>query len=130
MWVAAWSIIAGCSAFTHSAIFFPGLGTAFQGIGPALLLPSALAIAGRTYAPGLRKSVIFSLIAMCAPPGSVIGGMAESALTIYAIVLDYLNLRESDAYSSLLSPVPWFLKIETRPHPHPTGSHRCSASVG
>ncbi|KAK7180064.1 hypothetical protein DPSP01_011192 [Paraphaeosphaeria sporulosa] len=82
IWFAAWSIIAGCSAFTHSAIFFD-VSRAFQGIGPSLLLPNALAIAGRTYAPGRRKSVVFSLIAMCAPLGGIIGGLAGSALAQY-----------------------------------------------
>ncbi|KAL1606786.1 hypothetical protein SLS60_004193 [Paraconiothyrium brasiliense] len=83
IWFATWSVIAGFSAFTHSAIFFD-VSRAFQGIGPSLLLPNALAIAGRTYAPGLRKSVIFSLIAMCAPLGGIIGGLAGSALAQYA----------------------------------------------
>lgn len=82
IWFATWSIIAGCSAFTRSAIFFD-VSRGFQGIGPALLLPNALAIAGRTYAPGVRKSVVFSLIAMCAPGGGIIGGLAGSALAQY-----------------------------------------------
>ncbi|KAF2447319.1 putative MFS multidrug transporter [Karstenula rhodostoma CBS 690.94] len=82
VWFAVWSIIAGCSAFTHSAIFFD-VSRAFQGIGPSLLLPNALSIAGRTYAPGRRKSVVFSFIAMCSPLGAFVGGLVGAAFAQY-----------------------------------------------
>ncbi|KAK6196958.1 hypothetical protein LQW54_011043 [Pestalotiopsis sp. IQ-011] len=83
VWFAAWSIIGGCSALTGSAVFFD-VCRALQGIGPALLLPNALAIAGRTYRPGTKKNIVFSLIAMCAPLGCSIFGLIGAALAQYA----------------------------------------------
>jgi MFS family permease len=78
-WFGVWSIICGCSALTGSAIFFD-VSRAFQGIGPALLIPNALAIAGRTYPPGAKKNLVFCLIAMSAPLGCVIGGLIGAPL--------------------------------------------------
>jgi hypothetical protein len=60
-WFGVWSVIGGCSAFTHSPVFFD-TARALQGIGPALLLPNALAIAARTYPPGKKKNMIFSAL--------------------------------------------------------------------
>lgn len=82
VWLGVWSIVCGCSAFTGSAAFFD-VSRAFQGIGPALLLPNALAIAGRTYPPGQKKNIVFSMIAMCAPLGGVTGCLVGSALAQY-----------------------------------------------
>lgn len=79
VWFATWSIIAGCTALTHAAIFFD-VCRAFQGVGASLLVPNALAIAGRTYEPERGKSVVFSLIAMCAPIGGLGGGILGSAV--------------------------------------------------
>ncbi|KAF3011894.1 hypothetical protein E8E14_008671 [Neopestalotiopsis sp. 37M] len=83
IWFAVWTIVGGCSALTGSAIFFD-VCRALQGVGPALLLPNALAIAGRTYPPGTKKNIVFSLIAMCAPFGCSLGGLMGSALAQYA----------------------------------------------
>ncbi|ETS85407.1 hypothetical protein PFICI_03432 [Pestalotiopsis fici W106-1] len=85
IWFAVWTAVGGCSALTGSAIFFD-VCRALQGVGPALLLPNALAIAGRTYPPGTKKNIVFSLIAMCAPLGCSLGGLMGSALAQYALV--------------------------------------------
>ncbi|KAH8809231.1 hypothetical protein F5884DRAFT_794875 [Xylogone sp. PMI_703] len=73
LWLALWSLLAGFSAYSNQ-IFFACC-RAFQGIGPALLLPNAIAILGRTYEPGRRKDMIFSLFGATAPGGFVIGGV-------------------------------------------------------
>ena len=44
-----------------------------RGLGPAILLPNALAIAGSSYPQGMRKNLVFAAFAMCAPTGGVIG---------------------------------------------------------
>jgi MFS family permease len=52
-----WSLLAGFSVWSNK-IFFDCC-WALQGIGPAILLPNAIAIFGRTYPPGFRKEMIF-----------------------------------------------------------------------
>ncbi|EED16025.1 MFS multidrug transporter, putative [Talaromyces stipitatus ATCC 10500] len=82
-WFGIWSVIGGCSAFTSSPIFFD-IARAFQGIGPALLLPNVLAIAGRTYPPeSKKKRLIFSIFALAAPLGTLTAGAIGSAFAQY-----------------------------------------------
>ncbi|KAI9376696.1 putative MFS multidrug transporter [Aspergillus egyptiacus] len=82
VWFGIWSVIAGCSAFTHSPIFFD-TARAMQGIGPAFLLPNALAIAGRTYPPGKKKNMIFAAFAMAAPLGCCTAALVAAPLAEY-----------------------------------------------
>lgn len=77
-WFGFWSLIAGLSVYSHAPIFFD-ICRALQGIGPAILLPNSLAILGRTYPPGTRKEMAFSLFGATAPGGATLGG-AFSAL--------------------------------------------------
>ncbi|KAM3164618.1 Low affinity ammonium transporter [Lachancea thermotolerans] len=75
-WYALWSLLAGFSVYSNQ-IFFDCC-RAFQGIGPALLLPNAIAILGRTYVPGRRKAMILSLFGATAPAGFVLGAVFSS----------------------------------------------------
>jgi MFS family permease len=77
LWYALWSLIAGFSVYSKSQIFFDCC-RAFQGIGPAFLMPNALAILGRTYEPGRKKEMIFSIFGGCAPGGFVLGAIFSS----------------------------------------------------
>jgi MFS family permease len=70
-WFGLWSVIAGLSAYSNHILFI--FARVFQGIGPAILMPNAIAILGSTYAPGRRKSMVFSIFGACAPVGSVVG---------------------------------------------------------
>lgn len=76
LWYGLWSLLAGFSVWS-SPIFFDCC-RAFQGIGPAMLLPNAVAIFGRTYPPGRKKGFVFSLFGACAPGGYVVGGVFSS----------------------------------------------------
>jgi MFS family permease len=78
-WYALWCLLAGFS--THVNIIFFDCCRAFQGIGPAFLLPNSIAILGRAYKPGLRKAIIFSLFGATAPSGFVIGAIFSTLLT-------------------------------------------------
>lgn len=49
-------------------------------MGPAFLLPNAIAILGRTYKPGKRKNMVFSLFGASAPGGFVLGAVFSSML--------------------------------------------------
>lgn len=75
-WFGLWSIIAGISVWSNQ-IFYDCC-RAFQGIGPAMLLPNAVAIFGQTYPPGRRKEFIFCLFGATAPGGFVVGGVFSS----------------------------------------------------
>ncbi|KAJ9133680.1 Major facilitator superfamily transporter [Pleurostoma richardsiae] len=78
-WYGLWSLLAGFSAWS-GPIFFDCC-RALQGIGPAMLLPNAIAILGRTYQPGRRKDMVFSLFGATAPGGFVVGAVFASLLT-------------------------------------------------
>lgn len=77
-WYGLWSLLGGFSVWSNQ-IFFDFC-RAFQGIGPAMLLPNALAIFGRAYQPGLRKQMVFSLFGATAPSGFIVGGTFGSLL--------------------------------------------------
>ncbi|MCJ1295871.1 hypothetical protein MMC34_007435 [Xylographa carneopallida] len=79
LWFSLWSLIAGLSVYAHSEIFFDFC-RAMQGVGPAVLLPNALALLGYTYPPGMRKDMIFALFGATAPGGFVIGTVFASLL--------------------------------------------------
>lgn len=75
-WFALWSLLAGFSVWSNQ-IFFDFC-RAFQGIGSSLVLPNGVAILGRTYPPGMRKQMAFSLFGASAPSGFVVGGVFSS----------------------------------------------------
>ncbi|EFX03361.1 major facilitator superfamily transporter [Grosmannia clavigera kw1407] len=82
VWFAAWSLIAGFSEAVQRAggagtIFFV-VSRAFQGIGPAILVPNGQAMLGRAYAPGTRKNVVMCLFGAAAPFGFVLGAVMSS----------------------------------------------------
>ncbi|KAL7816701.1 MFS general substrate transporter [Trichoderma gracile] len=76
-WYGLWSLLAGVSVWSRSIVFFD-VCRAFQGMGPAFAVPSAVAIIGRTYPPGRRKAMIFSLFGATAPGGFVLGAVFSS----------------------------------------------------
>jgi MFS family permease len=76
LWLALWSLITGFSIYSGQ-IFFD-ICRALQGIGPALLLPNAIAILGRTYPAGRRKDMVFSIFGSTAPGGFLIGALFSS----------------------------------------------------
>ncbi|MCJ1315056.1 hypothetical protein MMC15_000371 [Xylographa vitiligo] len=79
LWFSLWSLIAGLSVYAHSEIFFDFC-RAMQGVGPAVLVPNALAILGQTYPQGMRKNMIFALFGATAPGGFVVGAVFASLL--------------------------------------------------
>ena len=78
-WYGLWSLVAGLTVYSHSQIFFD-LCRALQGIGPAMMLPNAVATMGRTYPQGRRKEMVFSLFGATAPWGFVVGSGFASTL--------------------------------------------------
>jgi len=80
-WLVLWSLLSGFSHYTDF-IFF-AICRGFQGIGPAFLLPNALAIIGRSYPPGVKQTMLFSLFGACAPSGFVFGAVFTSIMSQY-----------------------------------------------
>lgn len=82
LWFALWSLLAGFSVY--STVIFFDVCRAMQGIGPAFLLPNAIAILGRTYEQGMKQNIIFSLLGATAPTGFVVGAVFTSLLARFA----------------------------------------------
>lgn len=79
VWFGLWSAIAGVAVYS-GPIFF-AFCRAMQGIGPAFLLPNAIAILGRCYDSGRRLDMVFSLFGATAPGGFLIGAVFVSLLS-------------------------------------------------
>ncbi|OCK77023.1 MFS general substrate transporter [Lepidopterella palustris CBS 459.81] len=73
-WFATWSLICG---FSNSSIMLSAC-RAVQGIGPALLVPNAMALVGRTFPIGMKRNLVFSLFGACGPTGWVLGAVFSS----------------------------------------------------
>ncbi|CAF1205536.1 unnamed protein product [Rotaria sp. Silwood1] len=71
------SVLTGMAAYVNNSIYFHVM-RAFQGIGPTMLLPNAVALLARTYPIGLRKSIVFSLFGATAPAGFILGALFGS----------------------------------------------------
>ncbi|CRG92788.1 putative MFS-type transporter C1683,03c [Talaromyces islandicus] len=78
-WSCLWALLAGISVYSDSQVFFD-ICRAFQGMGAAALVPSALAILGSIYKPGPRKNLAFSLYASGAPIGFTLGAVFAGLL--------------------------------------------------
>jgi len=76
LWFALWSLLAGFAVYS-GPIFFDCC-RAFQGLGPAFLLPNGIAILGRAYEPGVRKQMVFSAFGAMAPSGFIVGAFISS----------------------------------------------------
>ena len=78
LWYSLWAILAGFSVYANKNAIFFDVCRAMQGIGPAFLLPNALAILGRTYPSGRRKEMVFSIFGATAPGGYMLGAAITS----------------------------------------------------
>lgn len=78
-WFGAWSALAGCAVYSGPILF--AFCRAMQGLGPALMLPNAVAILGRVYEAGsMRQNMVFSLFGATAPLGFIVGAVFSSLL--------------------------------------------------
>jgi MFS family permease len=71
------SFFTGLAGYFNNGIYFHIM-RAFQGIGPTMLLPNAVALLARAYPVGLRKSIVFSIFGATAPAGFILGGLFGS----------------------------------------------------
>ncbi|KAF2105118.1 YOR378W-like protein [Rhizodiscina lignyota] len=75
-WLSVWSIVTGFSY--SSGVIMLSICRAVQGIGPALIVPNAMALIGRTYPVGMKRSLILSCFGAAGPTGFVVGAAISS----------------------------------------------------
>ncbi|EDK35987.2 hypothetical protein PGUG_00085 [Meyerozyma guilliermondii ATCC 6260] len=73
VWLTIWSLLTGASSYSNAVFYYCCKG--FQGVGPAFLLPNGLAILGRFYPPGKRKTIAFVVFGAGTPLGFVFGSI-------------------------------------------------------
>ncbi|KAI0471702.1 major facilitator superfamily transporter [Xylariaceae sp. FL0804] len=80
-WFAAWCVVEGASVYSDFVLAV--FARAVMGLGPAVLLPNALAILGAVYPPGgHRKAMVFAFFGAVAPMGGITGAIASSAIAV------------------------------------------------
>ncbi|KAE8148711.1 major facilitator superfamily domain-containing protein [Aspergillus avenaceus] len=70
-WYALWTLITGLAVYSDQVLFI--FARVFQGMGPAVTLPNAIAILGQSYSPGPRKNMAIAFFAGSAPIGAIVG---------------------------------------------------------
>ncbi|KAF3064092.1 hypothetical protein GL218_01228 [Daldinia childiae] len=82
MWFALFSLVAGLSIYAprpYAAFLFARI---MQGLGPALIVPNAVALLGVTYVPGQRKAMLFAIFGAMAPASAIISPAFTSLLAL------------------------------------------------
>ncbi|KAK3358387.1 MFS general substrate transporter [Lasiosphaeria ovina] len=72
-WFSLWSLIAGFCGRSQLVLF--STFRAFQGIGPALVIPNAIALIGRTFPIGLKRNLAFACFGAAGPTGAAVGAV-------------------------------------------------------
>ncbi|KAK3374744.1 major facilitator superfamily-domain-containing protein [Podospora didyma] len=72
-WFGLWSLIAGFCA-PSQLVWFSAC-RALQGMGPALVIPNAIAIIGRTFPVGLRRNIALACFGAAGPTGAAVGAV-------------------------------------------------------
>ncbi|KAK3905233.1 major facilitator superfamily domain-containing protein [Staphylotrichum tortipilum] len=79
VWFSIWALISGFSTNYQMLIVARALG----GFGPAAFLPTSIMLLGKTYRPGPRKNLVFSLWSAFAPIGFFLGIITGGATAEY-----------------------------------------------
>ncbi|KAJ4290419.1 hypothetical protein N0V90_010635 [Kalmusia sp. IMI 367209] len=78
LWFSIWSIITGFSYASNHIMFCSC--RAIQGIGPALLVPNAVALIGRTLPVGKQRMMGFACFGACGPLGATAGAVFSALI--------------------------------------------------
>jgi len=78
-WFACWTLICGFTD-NYGHVFF-NVCRALQGAGPALLVPNAMALIGRTFPAGMKRNLVFSCFGAAGPTGFYFGAILASSLS-------------------------------------------------
>jgi MFS family permease len=85
IWYAVTSVIVGFSyAPKSNGSIMLSVTRGFQGIGPAILVPNAMALVGTTFPVGLKRNMVFSAFGACGPTGFVFGAIFSALLSQFA----------------------------------------------
>ncbi|GAB7341496.1 hypothetical protein MBLNU457_7722t2 [Dothideomycetes sp. NU457] len=76
LWYGIWSLITGFSFRSSSVVFT--VCRALQGVGPAFLVPNAMALIGISFPMGQKRNIIFALFGAMGPLGFVTGSVLSS----------------------------------------------------
>ncbi|EMC93791.1 hypothetical protein BAUCODRAFT_210636 [Baudoinia panamericana UAMH 10762] len=82
VWQALWNLV-GAFSVTPSRVVLFFIVRAMQGLSVGVLVSGSMSILGRVYAPGLRKTRVFSAMAAGAPVGFWIGLLQGGALSAH-----------------------------------------------
>ncbi|KAF2011505.1 hypothetical protein BU24DRAFT_398062 [Aaosphaeria arxii CBS 175.79] len=78
LWFALWSLITGFSYLSGNIMF--SICRAFQGIGPALIVPNAVAMIGRTLPIGQKRNMGFACFGAASPTGAATGAVFSALI--------------------------------------------------
>ena len=79
LWFALWSLISGFCKPTQLVWF--GTCRALQGIGPALVIPNAIALIGRTFPMGFKRNMAFACFGAAGPTGAALGAVMAALIS-------------------------------------------------
>jgi len=82
VWLTIWNIVGVFSLTPERATLFFFM-RAMQGLSVGVIVSGSMSILGRVYAPGLRKTRVFSAMAAMAPFGFWLGAIQGGALTAH-----------------------------------------------
>jgi MFS family permease len=80
IWFSVWSMIGGFGYMFGNVKFF-SICRAFQGIGPALLVPNAIALLGMNFRIGTQRNTAFACFGAAGPTGAAIGAIFTALIT-------------------------------------------------
>ena len=83
IWFGIWSFITGFSHVSKDIILF-SICRAFQGIGPALLIPNAIALLGMNLPAGTQRNMAFACFGAAGPTGAATGAFFTAIIVDYA----------------------------------------------
>ncbi|KAK3944373.1 MFS general substrate transporter [Diplogelasinospora grovesii] len=78
-WFSIWSLIPGFCNESQLILF--STCRAFQGIGPALVIPNAIALIGRTFPVGLKRNIAFACFGAAGPTGAAVGAVLAALVS-------------------------------------------------
>jgi MFS family permease len=77
-WFSTWSLISGF-CYRWGVVVF-SVCRAFQGIGPALIVPNAIALIGRNFPVGVKRNTVFACFGASGPTGATAGAVFSALL--------------------------------------------------
>ncbi|EGW32389.1 uncharacterized protein SPAPADRAFT_55850 [Spathaspora passalidarum NRRL Y-27907] len=81
VWFGVFSLMCGFAGLTTSTVFFDIM-RAFQGIGPAIMMPNTQALIGSFYPESKKKNICMACFGAVAPSGFILGALFSGLFTV------------------------------------------------